>query len=70
MPDATTFASGTPDTVLSDPALCKRYRVIDTITPGQDDALYLAQHVDTGALVELRVLSGRLGGDRVLVTAQ
>ena len=69
MPDATTIASGTPDTVLSDPVLCKRYRVIDTITPGQDDALYLAQRVDTGGLVELRVLSGRLGGDRVLVTA-
>src|SRR5258706_11483852 len=69
MPDATTIAPGTPDPVLSDPVLCKRYRVVDTLTPGQEDALYLAQRVDTGALVELRVLSGRLGGDRVLVTA-
>ena len=55
--------------MLSDPAICERYRVIETIGPGPDDALYLARHLDSGALVELRVLAGDLGSDRVLLAA-
>jgi serine/threonine protein kinase len=69
IPDAPAVASATADTTLSEAQLGKRYRVIETITPGLEDALYLARCVDTGALAELRVLSGRLGRDRVLVAA-
>src|SRR6266542_833987 len=58
-----------PDPVVADPAISERYRVIETLAPGPQDALYLAQRLDTGALVELRVLSAELGADRVLVPA-
>jgi len=68
IPD-TSAVSAASDSTLSEALLRKRYRVIETITPGQDDALYLARCGDTGAPAELRVLSGRLGGDRVLVAA-
>ena len=68
IPDAPAVASAAADSKLSE-ALSKRYRVIETITPGLEDALYLARCVDTGTLAELRVLSGRLGGDRLLVAA-
>jgi serine/threonine protein kinase len=57
------------DAALSDPAIRERYRVVEAIAPGPEDALYLARRLDTGALVELRVLSGALGGDRVLLAA-
>ncbi len=60
---------GKPDPVVADPAISERYRVIETLAPGPLDALYLAQRLDTGALVELRVLSAKLGADRVLVPA-
>lgn len=58
-----------PDPVVADPAVSERYRVIETLAPGPQDALYLVQRLDTGALVELRVLSAKLGADRVLVPA-
>jgi serine/threonine protein kinase len=61
--------SPTSEAVLADPALSTRYRVVETIAPGPEDALYLARRLDTGALVDLRVLAGGLGGDRVLVAA-
>jgi eukaryotic-like serine/threonine-protein kinase len=69
VPEATAVAAATPDSVLSDPAIRARYRVVETIVPGPEDALYLARRLDTGAPVELRVLSGGLGGDRVLQAA-
>jgi len=69
IPDAPAVASAATDSTLSEAQLSKRYRVIETITPGLEEALYLAQCVDTGALAEVRVLSGRLGRDRVLVAA-
>ena len=69
IPDASTVVSAAADSTLSEALLGKRYRVIETISPGEEDALYLARCVDTGDLAELRVLSGRLGGDRVLVAA-
>lgn len=68
-PGVVAVGSVPPEAVLSDPAICERYRVIETIAPGPDDALYLARRLDTGALVELRVLSGGLGSDRVLLAA-
>ena len=68
-PDAIAVGSVPPEAMLSDPAICERYRVIETIAPGPDDALYLARHLDSGALVELRVLAGGLGSDRVLLAA-
>ena len=68
-PGTTAVASTTPDTVLADPAISGRYRIVETIAPGAEDALYLARRLDTGAQVELRILTGSLGGDRVLVAA-
>jgi serine/threonine-protein kinase len=68
-PDAITIAFATPRAVLSAPAIRQRYQVVETILEGPEDGLYLARRLDTGALVDLRVLSGRLGADRVLVTA-
>ncbi len=68
-PGTTAVASATPDTVLADPVLSERYRVLEMIAPGTEDALYLARRLDTGAQVELRVLTSSLGGDRVLVAA-
>ena len=55
--------------MLADPVISERYRVVDTLAPVPDDAVYLARRLDTGGLVQLRVLSGALGGDRVLVAA-
>jgi serine/threonine protein kinase len=68
-PDAAGAALPTPENVLADPAVSGRHRVLSTIAPGPEDSLYLARRLDTGALVELRVLSGSLGGDRVLGAA-
>jgi serine/threonine protein kinase len=68
-PGTTAVASATPDTVVADPAISGRYRIVETIAPGAEDALYLARRLDTGAQVELRILTGSLGGDRVLAAA-
>jgi serine/threonine protein kinase len=62
-------ASVAPDTLLSDPAICERYRVVKMIAHEPEDALYLARRLDTDALVEIWVLTGSLGADRVLLTA-
>jgi len=56
-----------PDPFVAD--VSKRYRVIATLAPGLGDALYLARHLDTDALVELRGFSGDPGGDVDLVDA-
>src|SRR5262249_53016633 len=58
-----------PDAVLADPAISERYRLIETLAPGPDNAVYLARRLDTGGLVQLRVLAGSFGSDRVLVAA-
>jgi serine/threonine protein kinase len=58
-----------PDAAIADSTISERYRVIDTVTPGPPVAQYLAQRLDTGALVELTVLPGDLGADRELVAA-
>src|SRR5262249_7842984 len=61
--------SAVTETVASDPTIRERYHVVRTIAREADGALYLARRADTDALVELRVLSGRLGADRVLLSA-
>ena len=48
-------------------AINGRYRVIETLVPGLDDALYLARCQATGGLVKVRVLAGGLGTDDGLV---
>ena len=53
--------SGKPDPTLADPAVSERYRVIETLARRPQDALYLARRLDTGSLLELRVLSPELG---------
>src|SRR5262249_39055081 len=68
-PDAPSVVSAAADSTVSEALLSKRYRVISTMTAGVEDVLYLVRSIDTGALAELRVLSGRLGRDRVLVAA-
>jgi len=62
-------ATPAADTALFDPLIRARYHVFEVISPGLEDALYLARRVDTGALVDLRVLSGQLGSDRLLRAA-
>ncbi len=52
-----------------DPGIGERYRWIETLSAGSLDARYLARRLDTGALVELRVLSGGLASDDDLVLA-
>src|SRR5262249_55840935 len=59
IPDGPTV-SAAADGTLSETPLSNRYRVIETITPGPEDTLCLARCVETGALAELRILSGRL----------
>ncbi len=61
--------SGKPDPTLADPAVSERYRVIETLARRPQDALYLARRLDTGSLIELRVLSAELGADDKLVQA-
>jgi serine/threonine protein kinase len=58
-----------PGPAMVDAALRERYRVVETLTEGADDTLFLCRRLDTDALVELRVLSGQLGADRFLVPA-
>jgi len=53
--------------VVPELAISGRYRVIETLVPGVEDALYLARCQGTGGLVELRVLAGGLGVDDGLV---
>ena len=43
------------------------YRTIETLVPGVQDALYLAEHADTRARVTLRVLAGDAARDEELV---
>src|SRR5262245_11825358 len=66
---ATTVPPVSPDVVLADPAISERYRLIETLAPGPENVVYLARRLDTGGLVQLRVLAGALGSDRVLVAA-
>jgi serine/threonine protein kinase len=55
------------DVVVAELAISGRYRVIETLIPGLEDALYLARCQGTGGLVELQVLAGGLGADDELV---
>ena len=61
--------SAGPDPSLADPAVSERYRVIKTLVRRPQDALYLAQRLDTGTLLELRVLSPGRGADDTLLQA-
>ncbi len=58
-----------PDPSLADPTISERYRVIQTLVRRPQDALYLAQRLDTGTLLELRILSPGRGADDALLPA-
>ena len=61
--------SAGPDPLLADPTVSERYRVIQTLVRRPQDALYLAQRLDTGTLLELRILSPGRGADDALLPA-
>jgi serine/threonine protein kinase len=52
-----------------DPVIAARYARIEGLAAEGPDPRYLAQRVDTGALVELQVLSGDLDSDNTLLRA-
>ena len=64
---------GSTSLAKSDPlagrVISERYRVVETLAPGPRDARYLARRLDTGALVEVRVLSGDLAPDDEVIRA-